>query len=240
MALGVTSFLPSDERHTYTLGKLESILATLLGGRAAEKLMLDTLSTGAGTDVIVFNLGDGQDAVSSSSGGQDNTLSLGGGIRYADVSLSRSGANLVVNVGAAERITLNSWYAATPVRSMLTLQMIAEAMADFDDNGADPLRDDRIESFDFAGLAGAFDAALVANPGLSSWAITNALTSFHLSGSDTAALGGDLAYQYGRNGTLAGIGVNAAQEVLGDAQFGAQAQALRPLDGLREGALRLG
>jgi len=51
MALGVTSFLPSDERHTYTLGKLESILATLLGGRAAEKLMLDTLSTGAGSDL---------------------------------------------------------------------------------------------------------------------------------------------------------------------------------------------
>jgi cell division protease FtsH len=51
MAMGVTSFLPSDDRHSYTLGKLESILATLLGGRAAEKLMLDTLSTGAGNDL---------------------------------------------------------------------------------------------------------------------------------------------------------------------------------------------
>ena len=51
MAMGVTSFLPSDDRHSYTLGKLESMLSMLIGGRAAEKLMMDTLSTGAGNDL---------------------------------------------------------------------------------------------------------------------------------------------------------------------------------------------
>jgi Ca2+-binding RTX toxin-like protein len=199
----------------------------------------DSINTGTGADVIVFNLGDGQDTIAASTGA-DNVLSLGGGIAYSDITLRKSGNHLVVGIGASDRITLANWYASADNHSVLTLQVIAEAMADFDAGGADPLRDNRVETFDFAGLAGAFDAARAANPGLTNWAITNALTQFHLSGSDTAALGGDLAYQYGRNGTLAGIGVNAAQEVLGDAQFGAQAQALRPLAGLQEGAVRLG
>lgn len=215
---------------------------TLTGGSGAEMFIggtgNDTLNTGSGADVIAFNLGDGQDAVTSATG-QDNTLSLGGGIRYADITLSRSGANLVVGIGATDRITLNNWYAGTPVRSVLTLQMVAEAMADFDDNGSDPLRDDKLETFDFAGLVNAFDTALAANPGLSNWAITNALTSFHLSGSDTAAIGGDLAWQYGRYGNLANVGLAGAQNVLGNVQFGTAAQSLQPLAGLQEGVVRL-
>ena len=199
----------------------------------------DNLNSGTGADVIAFNLGDGQDTLAASAGA-DNTLSLGGGIAYADLGLRKSGNHLVIEIGASDRITLSNWYAAPDNRSVLRLQVIAEAMADFDAGGADPLRDNRVETFDFAGLAGAFDAARAANPGLTRWAIAEALTAFHLAGSDSEALGGDLAYQYGRNGTLAGIGLGAAQEVLGDAQFGVQAQALRPLAGLQDGPLRLG
>ena len=51
MAMGVTSFLPSDDRYNYSRKKLASMLAMLLGGRAAEILLLDTLSTGAGNDL---------------------------------------------------------------------------------------------------------------------------------------------------------------------------------------------
>ena len=57
--------------------------------------------------------------------------------------------------------------------------------------------------------------------------------------SDTAALGGDLAYQYGRYGSLANVGLVGAQNVLGNAQFGVQAQTLQPLAGLQEGVVRL-
>jgi Ca2+-binding RTX toxin-like protein len=214
----------------------------LTGGSGAELFIggtgNDTLNTGSGADVVVFNLGDGQDTVTSATG-QDNTLSLGGGIRYADVSLSKSGANLLLNIGAADRITLNNWYAATPVKSVLKLQVIAEAMADFAAGGSDPLKDNKMETFDFAGLVGAFDAAMVANPGLSSWAITNALTTFHLSGSDTAALGGDLAYQYGRYGNLANVGLTGAQNVLGSTQLGTAEQMLQPLASLQEGVAKL-
>ena len=144
-----------------------------------------------------------------------------------------------MKTGGTDQITFKNWYATTPSKPVLNLQIIAEAMADFDAGGSDPLRDQKVENFNFAGLAGAFDAARVANPGLTSWALTDALTQFQLAGSDTAALGGDLAYQYGKNGTLSGIGLTAAQQVIGDGSFGSQAQMLRPLAGLQEGAVRL-
>jgi hypothetical protein len=102
----------------------------------------------------------------------------------------------------------------TTNHSVLNLQVIAESMADFAPGGSDVLKDNKVETFNFAGLVGAFDTALVANPALTSWSMTNAMLSFHLgSGSDSAAIGGDLAYQYGRNSTLTGIGLNAAQSV---------------------------
>jgi hypothetical protein len=62
------------------------------------------------------------------------------------------------------------------------------------------------------------------------------LLDAHIAASDTEALGGDLAYQYGKlNGTLAGIGLAAAQDVLGAPQLGTQTQTLRPLATLQQG-----
>jgi hypothetical protein len=84
-----------------------------------------------------------------------------------------------------------------------------------------------------------FDQVLAQTPGLTSWAMTNALLQFHLSGSDDAALGGDLAYWYGKNGSLDGIGLQMAQQVIGAASFGAEAQALRPFSGLQDGFVKL-
>jgi cell division protease FtsH len=50
-ALGVTSYLPIDEKHTYTKTYLEAVIAYALGGRAAEKLIFGQLTTGAGNDI---------------------------------------------------------------------------------------------------------------------------------------------------------------------------------------------
>ena len=50
-ALGVTSYLPIDERHNYSKIYLETLLCHLLGGRVAEKLVMDQLTTGAGNDI---------------------------------------------------------------------------------------------------------------------------------------------------------------------------------------------
>ncbi|MDY7001933.1 MAG: hypothetical protein SVS15_09160, partial [Thermodesulfobacteriota bacterium] len=51
MALGVTQQLPVDERHNYSREFLENNLAVLLGGRVAEELIFDQMTTGAGNDI---------------------------------------------------------------------------------------------------------------------------------------------------------------------------------------------
>ena len=51
MALGVTMQLPIDDKHTYTKEFLESQLAVLMGGRAAEEIFLNHVTTGAGNDI---------------------------------------------------------------------------------------------------------------------------------------------------------------------------------------------
>ncbi len=51
MALGVTQFLPAEDRHTYTSRELKAQLAVSMGGRAAEHIVFDELTTGAADDI---------------------------------------------------------------------------------------------------------------------------------------------------------------------------------------------
>jgi len=50
-ALGVTTYLPIDEKHTYSKDYLDTMITYALGGRAAEKLIFNQLTTGAGNDI---------------------------------------------------------------------------------------------------------------------------------------------------------------------------------------------
>ena len=50
-ALGLTQQLPIDEKHTYPKKYLLNNIAILLGGRAAEDLVFDEFTTGAGNDI---------------------------------------------------------------------------------------------------------------------------------------------------------------------------------------------
>ncbi len=50
-ALGVTSYLPSEEMHTMSRDQLNTRLVTLLAGRAAERVVFDQLNTGASNDL---------------------------------------------------------------------------------------------------------------------------------------------------------------------------------------------
>jgi len=215
---------------------------TITGGAGNELFVggvgNDVITTGTGYDVIAFNAGSGQDTINASTG-TDNTISLGGGIKYSDLSLSKSGNNLILKTGSTDQITLKDWYASTSNHSVLNLQVIAEAMADFAPGGSDTLKDNKIETFDFASLVGAFDSARGANSTYSNWALTNALLDFHL-GSDTDAIGGDLAYQYGKAGTLSGIGLNAAQSVINAPAFGLSAQTLHAASTWQAETVKLG
>jgi len=50
-ALGVTTYLPVDEKHTYSKEYLEAMITYALGGRAAEKIVFKRFTTGAGNDI---------------------------------------------------------------------------------------------------------------------------------------------------------------------------------------------
>ncbi len=50
-ALGVTTYLPVDEKHTYSKEYLEATITYALGGRAAEKIIFNRFTTGAGNDI---------------------------------------------------------------------------------------------------------------------------------------------------------------------------------------------
>jgi cell division protease FtsH len=51
LALGVTHYLPVDEKHTHSKKYLETKLLHLMGGRVAEQLVFGELSTGAANDI---------------------------------------------------------------------------------------------------------------------------------------------------------------------------------------------
>ena len=200
---------------------------TITGGAGREIFIggtgNDTITTGTGYDVIVFNKGDGQDLINVSTGA-DNTISLGGNFAYSDLSLAKTGNNLILKMGTTDQITLKDWYASGATnKSVVNLQVVAEAMQGFSLGSADNLRNNKIENFNFTNLVAAFDAAGAST----NWQLTDArLTTHLLAGSDSAAIGGDLTYQYGKNSNLTGMGSLNAQSVIAATNFGQTAQTL--------------
>ena len=218
-------------------GDADTLTGTLVNDLLIGGTGDDALTTGAGADIIVFNRGDGQDTVVASTT-RDNTVSLGGAV-YADLLFQKNGNDLVLHVGAGNQITFVGYYTSSSNRSVNNLQVVIEGTSEYDAGSSDAMRNKMIETFDFEGLVAAFDAARAADPGLTTWALTNALLAEHLSGSDTAAIGGDLAYRYNRFGTLSDISFAPALGILGASGFGATAQALQGLASLQDSSARL-
>ena len=52
MALGMTQFLPLEERHSYNKPFITDSLAVMLGGRVAESVVFENLSSGAQNDLV--------------------------------------------------------------------------------------------------------------------------------------------------------------------------------------------
>ena len=50
-ALGATTFLPMDEKHNYSKTYCLAMMRQLLGGRAAERIVIGEITTGAGDDI---------------------------------------------------------------------------------------------------------------------------------------------------------------------------------------------
>ena len=164
--------------------------------------------------------------------GADNTLSLGGGIKNSDLYFRHLGNNLILETGLSDQITFRDWYASPNNRSIDTLQMIG--------NTEIKASKARIDSYDFGKLVESFDKAVAANATTDHWALTNAKLDSHLEQSKGEALGGDLTYQYGKNGSLAAVSLGAAQDVLDNSSFGINPQNLHNLSGLKDGLAKLG
>lgn len=204
----------------------------------------DALSLGRGADVLAFNRGDGHDSVASIRETVANdTLSLGGGIRATELALRKSGNDLQVETdgSGADRLTLRDWYAPQANRSFINLQVVNQAVADFQAGvgGGEPFRDQRVQRFDFAALVSRFDAERASTPTLGRWDVANALALFHLGGSDTQAIGGDLALYAGVQGNLANLGLGVAQGTLANADFGARQQSFGATANLQNSMFKL-
>jgi VCBS repeat-containing protein len=197
-----------------------------------------------GNDVALFNRGDGNDWYGSDSSYNEvplaqrtDAVSLGGGINYADLSFERMWGDLILHVGPSassgqaqggESISFYEWFNTDwqDNKAISTLQMIAEAMPGYDSNSSDPLLNKRVQQFDFVGLANRFEAAQAADPTIVTWQLAPHLADFSLGGSDTAAIGGDMAYLYGKNGNLDGLSEAELRAQLNDAGFGTANQTL--------------
>lgn len=193
----------------------------------------DTITTGTGSDVIAFNLGDGQDIVNASTG-KDNTLSLGKGIKYADLLFKKNLNDLILMTGGTDQITFKDWYANTNNHSVAKLQVVIDGTSDYNAASSSQINNKKIEQFNMDGLVTAFDQARTAMPSLTSWALSTSLLSFYLSSSDTAAIGSDLAYQYAKNGSLSNLSMTPAQGLLSNTQFGSVNQNLQSLSTLQD------
>lgn len=215
---------------------------TLTGGTGNELFIggagNDVINTGSGADIIVFNRGDGQDTIQASMG-KDNTISLGKGIAYDEVSLSKNGSDLILATGQSEQITLKNWYMNSSFHSIANLQFVTQASLNYDAASTDPLLNQKIQQFNFENIVSHFDQAQSANVGLSKWAICSALLDAHLARSDLAGLGGDLTYGYGKNGNLSDMDIKSAQAVLGSSQFGSANQILLTANAVVDSAPRL-
>ncbi len=174
-----------------------------------------------GRDVLLANKSD---SIGTQRLGQGGTISLGGGILYRDLSLVYQNSALLLKYGN-KQIGLD-WYGdgfTPPNRSIDYLQVVIEGTRDYNAASQNPMNNRKIQVFDFLGLAAAFDAARAAGQNFS---VAANLPQFRLWGSDSDAIGGAVAYQYARTGSVGALTYDQMRAVIGDPAFAVSAQPI--------------
>ncbi len=150
------------------------------------------------------------------------------------MQLSKVANDLVIELGGSDQLTLVNWYnTPTGYQSVTHLQFIAEAMPDFNETSSNSWYNQRVQQFDFAGIVEDFDLAR-GDADLLHWDALESLLDNYFTGSDSEALGGDIAYQYGANKVADGLTQSLAQQTISDPLFGEQAQELQTLLNLQD------
>ena len=99
----------------------------------------------------------------------------------------KSGNNLILKTGGNNAITFTNWYTGSTNQNFVTLQVLEQSASTYSATSTNVLYNQEVEEFSFTQLVAAFNAALAATPTLTSWNLTNALLTDHLSGSNSAA-----------------------------------------------------
>lgn len=157
--------------------------------------------------VVAFNPGDGADTMFVND---SFTLSIGGGVTSADLSLTADGDDVVVNVGALDSVRLkreggayeNSW-------PTVLLQLFGSA-----------------HLYNFGAALGAFDSARASDPSLTEWELGSVLPGYLFLSSETSAVGGAIAHQYAITGSTSQIGDAQIVTFLEASGFGAVLQPM--------------
>jgi Ca2+-binding RTX toxin-like protein len=175
----------------------------------------DSIRLASGADVIAFNRGDGTDRVEGGDG-QNDTLSLGGDIRMANLVLRKKGKDLIVDTGCGDGVVLVDWYKSAANRSIAVLQLATTSSAE------------SFVRYDFAGLVNRFDAVLAANRRADSWAPGGEAARHALGTATSNVAGGVLAATYAAEGSLDGIRPEQASSALAEPRSDAQAESWLP------------
>jgi Ca2+-binding RTX toxin-like protein len=195
----------------------------------------DSITTGATANVVSVNMNDGADTLQPTTSAT-NVLSLGAGIDTESLTFTKSGNNLVLNDGVGgDSITFSNWYAGSSDQDYTTLQVVEIASSHYNANGSDPLRNKALEEFSLTSLVSQFNTAGSPN----NWALSNGMPSATISGSNTTAYGGDLAYYFGLNGNLTGMTLTAAQNTLTNASYATGEQTIDSWSSISGGPIDL-
>ena len=129
-------------------------------------------------------------------------------------------------------------------RLELAIDSSPDTATDYNPASSNAMNNMRVESFDFEGLVNRFgneQYGYGCNPpaNIQAWALSSALTSFYLGGSNSMVMGGDVSDYYAHQGTLSGLSLPTAQTVLASASLGSSQQAITGLTAQTSGAVRL-
>lgn len=190
----------------------------LIGGLGGDRFDGDRDQTGIrGRQLILYNKGDGDDNYQRMGSG--GVLSIGGGALYSNLKLVANGNSLSVQVGS-QSLFFGGWYgdSFTPAnKSVATLQIVIDGTRKYAAASTDPLYNKKVQTFDFLGLVAAYDTAQAAGQ---RFTVADHLAQFRTGGSDTAAYGGVLAYQYATTGSVDSLSNDRMRAILADPGLG--------------------
>jgi VCBS repeat-containing protein len=188
----------------------------------------DIIHTGNGADTLIFKRGSGQDTLYGGIG-TDNTVALDSGIHLADLSLSKTGNDLILEMGNHDQINLKSWYDnSANYHSLLNLQVVAEATAEFDRTSKDA--SSRLQNFDFTAIAHAFDVARGTSDTLQHWKMMDSVTTARLNTGNGEAHNSDSSNL--SRAFLRDLPQTATQDVIHTTLFCDQSQNFKSFVGL--------